>query len=172
MIIPISLIDVADIVQTNNSLKRVIRFTSVSALPHRLASKVEDAGCWYWNGSTDPCGYGQVWWEGRPRKAHRVVYELAVGAIPHGAELDHLCRVRNCVNPEHLEPVTHRENLLRGDTFQRANASKTHCKRGHAFDDANTHILRTGSRKCRACDRIRANARNAELRARRAANHE
>ncbi len=78
---------------------------------------------------------------------HRYVYELLVGPIPDGFDIDHLCRVRNCVNPEHLEAVTHRENMLRGDTLAAANAAKTHCPKGHALDGRDTH-----GRYCTTCD--------------------
>ena len=84
--------------------------------------------------------------------AHRMIYELLVGPIPDGLEIDHLCRNRGCVNPGHMEPVTHRENLMRGDTVAAANPAKTHCIRGHPYDDENTY--RYGShRYCRACNK-------------------
>lgn len=145
--------DLTDISRTNKVPTPFIAITSADALPDRLARKidVDASGCWLWRGAKDPCGYGQVWWETRPHKAHRVTYMLANGPIPSGLELDHLCKVRHCVNPAHLEPVTHRENLLRGDTFQSRNAAKTHCKRGHEFSPENIYVLRDGGRRCRAC---------------------
>jgi hypothetical protein len=88
--------------------------------------------------------------------AHRAVYEMEVGPIADGLEIDHLCRNRGCVNPAHLEPVTHKENVLRGATVPGLNAVKTHCLRGHEFDEENTrHIARNGRRVCRACMRER-----------------
>jgi hypothetical protein len=84
--------------------------------------------------------------------AHRFVYEQLGGLIPPGLQLDHRCRLRACVNPAHLEPVTARENLLRGATVTAANAAKTHCHAGHVFDDENTY--RRGEwRYCRPCRR-------------------
>lgn len=105
--------------------------------------------CWIWAGRLDPQGYGRHSWD----LAHRVAYERFMGPIPDGLTLDHLCRTPACVNPWHLEPVTLRENLLRGDTFQARNAAKTHCKRGHPFDEENTYITPAGWRSCRSCRR-------------------
>lgn len=83
--------------------------------------------------------------------AHRVAYEEIMGPVPEGLELDHLCRTRSCVNPSHLEPVTHRENMNRGDVATRR---KTHCPKGHPYDEENTGIY-NGYRNCRACARLR-----------------
>lgn len=107
-------------------------------------------GCWEWQGSLSSKGYG-VFWDADHKNnllAHRVAYELVTGPIPDGLQLDHLCRNRRCVNPAHLEPVTGKENLLRGDTHAANNASKEVCKNGHPFD-----VVRPdGSRGCRTCD--------------------
>jgi hypothetical protein len=135
--------------------------TGVSALPDRFAAKVEfDGECWLWLASKDRCGYGQIFWGGRPHKAHRVAYALLVGPVPQGLELDHLCRNRHCVRPSHMEAVTHRENLKRG----LRGVMTTHCPAGHPYDTANTHIQVSGGRRCRACDRNRVNAANARRR--------
>lgn len=98
-------------------------------------------GCWLWLGAASVGGYGQfyagrLWPSGSQGKvyAHRYAYELLVGPIPEGLDIDHLCRVRNCVNPDHMEPVTHRENMLRGDTVVARNAMKTTCTKGHPLD--------------------------------------
>ncbi len=95
----------------------------------RFFRRVEssDDACHLWTGATDPTGYGRFWLDGKMRYAHRVGFEWAKGAIPAGFQVDHLCRVRNCVNPAHLEAVTQRENLLRGETLAAAHASDRDC---------------------------------------------
>lgn len=118
-------------------------------------AKVDKTGdCWLWTASTGSNGYGQVRKDNRPAPAHRVAYELTIGPIPEGLDLDHLCRVPTCVNPKHLEPVTARTNILRGTGPTAKNALKTHCLKGHPFDTANTY-LRNGrhgiQRECRKC---------------------
>ncbi len=119
----------------------------------RFWAKVEKTdGCWLWTAARQPSGYGRFGVSlGRTVFAHRLAYEMAHGAIPDGLELDHLCRNRGCVRPDHLEPVTHRENLLRGDGIPGRRARQTHCIHGHPFDAANTAIRR-GCRECRACN--------------------
>ncbi len=81
-------------------------------LPDRIASKIDksDSGCWLWTAGQNGAGYGQVHYEGPAKRAHRVVYTLLVGPIPEGAQLDHICFNRACVNPDHLRPVTHKQN--------------------------------------------------------------
>ena len=106
--------------------------------------------CWLWVGAKNPKGYPQCWNGQRVTPAHRFAYEFCVGPIPEGLEIDHLCRVRNCVNPDHLEPVTHRENTLRGFSPMANNARRTHCPKGHLYD-AHNILLYRGSRYCRAC---------------------
>lgn len=140
---------------------------NVTDLPARIAAKiaVDVDGCWIWTGARnpEPRPYGQVGWEGRVLKAHRVVYELLVGPIPEGLHLDHLCRRPPCVNPLHLEPVTNRENCLRGEGPFAQRARQTHCAHGHEFTPENTHV-RVTSRICRTCVRLRSRRRRAELR--------
>lgn len=109
-------------------------------------------GCWLWTGPLDAQSYGR---HGAPL-AHRVVYELLVGPIPKGLTLDHLCRVRSCVNPDHLEPVTHAENVRRGKAGE-VNGDRqrnlTHCKRGHEYTPESTGRDHRGHRFCRECVR-------------------
>lgn len=121
---------------------------------------VEPGGCWIWTGVTDHTGYARMNNAGRTGYAHRIGYELFVGSIPDGLQLDHLCRVRNCVNWRHLEPVTRTENIRRSPI---TNSAKTHCKNGHEFTPANT--LRVGMRKVRLCRVCRcATVRSSALR--------
>jgi len=103
--------------------------------------------CWIWTGRINVDGYGTL----GSRYAHRVVYEELVGEIPDGLHLDHLCRVRSCVRPLHLEPVTQRENTLRGQNFCAVKARQTHCIHGHEFTPANTYVRTNGTRQCRTC---------------------
>lgn len=108
--------------------------------------------CQEWDGTLDAKGYGRIWHEGRWALAHRVIYEREVGPIPDGLTLDHVCRNHACVNVDHLEPVTHRENVLRGEGPTAMNAAKTVCVRGHSLADAYV-IPSSGSRRCRECHR-------------------
>lgn len=117
-----------------------------------------NSGCWLWTASLDRKGYGQFRFpDGRTGRAHRYAYESFVGPIPTGLEIDHLCRVRSCVNPTHLEPVTHLENIRRGKTginLAAANLAKTHCPQGHPYSGTNLYVRPNGYRKCRECHRI------------------
>lgn len=113
--------------------------------------------CWFWIGARTSTGYGNFAIVAtrktqRCAVAHRVAYEWLVGTIPMGLDLDHLCRVRHCVNPKHLEPVSRRTNLLRGIGPSAINAKKTSCPRGHEYTEANTYS-RLNRRQCRACTR-------------------
>ena len=100
-------------------------------LPARIEAKIAVRGdCWEWTAYTDPKGYGHVWDGETVGKAHRVVYEILVGPIPDGLELDHLCRNTGCVRPDHLEPVTPIENARRTRVAEYV-ARGVECKRGH-----------------------------------------
>ncbi|MCG5460806.1 HNH endonuclease [Micromonospora sp. MED01] len=120
---------------------------------------VDDKGCWIWQGRVDSSGYGDLRLKSTPSKtriAHRISYEVFVARIPAGLQIDHLCRVRACVNPKHLEPVTPRENTLRSPiALASLAAQQATCKRGHAFDEKNTIWRREGGRACRTCKRDR-----------------
>lgn len=122
----------------------------------RFWEKVDKtADCWVWLGARSKsrsAEYGSF----RGIRAHRIAYELVVGPIPEGLVIDHLCRNTLCVRPEHLEAVTQRENVLRGDAPPAHNATKTHCSKGHPYDEANTFYRPSSgrARRCRACNRI------------------
>lgn len=109
--------------------------------------------CWLWKGPDNGTGYCQFTAAGRMVYVHRWAYEQEYGPVPPGLQCDHLCRVRQCVRPSHIEPVTHRVNLLRGTGPSARNSRKTHCIHGHPFDEANTRHRPDGRRECRACHR-------------------
>ena len=127
-------------------------------LPARFWAKVHvlDDGCWEWTGVTTHDGYGQFGVGSRhddtDRKVyvHRWAYESLVGPIPSPLSLDHLCRNRACANPSHLEPVTIRENILRGNGLAARQARRTHCPYGHEYSEANTYRYKR-HRVCRKC---------------------
>ena len=127
------------------------------SLLQRLADKFTvGEGCWEWTGAKNPSGYGQLGptHTGAPYHlaAHRVMYELFVGPISTGLEIDHLCGNRGCVRPSHLEPVRHQENL------RRAANRITHCPQGHEITERNIGINNRGHRYCAQCNRDRARA--------------
>lgn len=119
----------------------------------RLWSKAlaDGTGCWIWQRSVSTAGYGHIWDGGKLLAAHRVAYELVKGLIPEGLTLDHLCRNRRCINPDHLEAVTHRVNVLRGESFAAENANKARCPQGHPYNEANTYLYPSGARACHIC---------------------
>jgi hypothetical protein len=126
---------------------------TVDALPARFLAKVQvdDNGCWRWTASRTPAGYGRI---GRGRRgegwtiAHRFAYEHVFGPVPDGLELDHLCRVRHCANPWHVEPVTHAENVARG----RQGNGAGRCRAGrHQWTSDNIYVEGDGIQRCRPC---------------------
>lgn len=124
-------------------------------LPTRFWDKVipePNSGCWLWLGATGK-GYGRYSIPGKTSVlAHRISFEAANGPAPTGLDLDHLCRQRSCCNPQHLEPVTRRTNLMRGQTLAASNAEKTHCSRGHALTPNNIWSgAKSTHRQCKTC---------------------
>lgn len=136
----------------------------------RFWSKVEvpyqPSCCWVWTSTLSPKGYG-LWsiWKMGNLPAHRIAYTLLLGPIPDGFQLDHLCRNRSCVNPDHLRTVTNRENVLAGFGHTAINARKTHCNRGHEYTLETTINERRGTRACRLCKRFTDAAYRARMRA-------
>lgn len=113
---------------------------------------VDDNECWQWLAGKNKKGYGTIKFNGKRVRAHRWMYQHFVGEIPEGLHLDHLCRNRACVNPAHLEPVTCRENILRGESPSALNARKTHCPLGHEYERV-TAGERGTMRRCAICAR-------------------
>jgi HNH endonuclease len=147
----------------------------IMGLPDRFWAKtsIEDRGyetpCLMWTAYRMPNGYARYAHEGQACYAHRVVYETVVSPIPPGLTVDHLCRNRACVNPWHMEPVTNRVNILRGETIMATNAAKTHCVHGHEYTPENTIINpKTGRRRCATCAREQQDERNRQRREERA----
>lgn len=131
-----------------------------TAMIDRFFNKVELIpfhSCWEWIGAKNNHGYGQIGIYKKPLQyAHRWSYEFHIGPIPLGMSLDHLCRNPSCVRPEHLEPVTHRENCLRGISPAAMAAKKTHCLRGHEFTKESIYSGKSAkSRQCKKCYAIR-----------------
>ena len=110
--------------------------------------------CWEWRGAKDTGGYGRINVQGRDDLVHRFAYVIAKGRIPDGYQIDHLCRHRWCARPSHLEAVTCRTNLLRGETAA-ARTKQERCSRGHLFSGPNVYLRPDGRRECRACQRLR-----------------
>jgi hypothetical protein len=132
-----------------------------SPVADRFWERVEVTdGCWSWLGAINTKGYGLLTVDRRTNLAHRLAYEMLVGPIPDGLHIDHLCRNRSCVNPKHMEPVTPRENVLRGVGTSAQNAAKTHCPEGHPYD----YVRRSGRRRCTTCHNEQQRQRRAAQR--------
>lgn len=124
-------------------------------LEQRLFSKrhIDDNGCWNWIGSLCNKGYAQIQVNLQILMVHRASYELFIGPISGGMTLDHLCKNKRCFNPTHLEQVTNRENILRGNNRAAQQARQTHCKNGHKFNSENTRLWKN-HRSCKICSAI------------------
>ena len=122
------------------------------------AKAVKTPSCWRWSGYHTGEGYARLGSE----NAHRIAYELYVGPIPAGMQIDHLCRNKGCVNPAHLEPVTQQENISRSENMAARYARRSHCTNGHEYTPENTRLGPTNNRVCRTCERDRSRRRWAE----------
>lgn len=141
------------------------RRTPIAERIERHSVPEPNTGCVLWTGYANAAGYGRMGICRQGYAVHRIAYELARGPIRHGLALDHLCRTPSCINPDHLEPVTNRENLLRGNTLSGVNRRKKYCARGHEYSEANTYHWmrgdewrRSNHRMCRTCHRERQRA--------------
>lgn len=145
------------IVETNKFLKVDPTLVEIERLMSKISIN-EETDCWNWTACIDAGGYGRVGYRNRQESAHRIFYAWKAGPIPRGKgkdipQLDHLCRNRRCCNPKHLELVSHRENILRGDSPSAHHARKTYCKRGHRLPKEFNYFKPSGQgvRVCRIC---------------------
>ncbi len=131
----------------------VVRTWGKRTVHQRFLSKTvkNEKGCWLWTGAKEKRGYGKFTVGKVTMMAHRFAYHACFGSIPDHLTCDHLCRNPSCVNPNHIELVSMRENLLRGNTFQARNARKTHCPKGHPYSGENLYHVPTGGRGCKTC---------------------
>lgn len=133
--------------------KRTHERPVITALPETFARKVRESTCQVWVGATNSQGYGVCIVNGHQELAHRVAYEAEYGPIPDGHVLDHLCRVRNCVRPEHLEPVTTAENTRRGRSAKGLQVGDT-CQNGHVIAEGRLYVKKSGATECMECRRV------------------
>jgi hypothetical protein len=132
-------------------MNQIERKTS-ALLSSRILSKfLIGDDCWPWMAGKNSKGYGYVYFDGTMVRAHILIYEVLKGKIPGNLELDHTCRNRSCVNPDHVELVTTKVNILRGVSPAAANARKTVCAQGHRLDEKNAYRRPDGGRNCRRC---------------------
>ena len=141
-----------DAAATAREGRDALRLRTRRSIGERFMRKVskEPNGCWLWTASTSPAGYGRFVWNDAPGYAPRFSYEYFTGKKLVAGEIDHLCMVRKCVNPDHLQVVTHQENVLRGKVA----VHKEFCKRGHPRSGANLYVSPSGGRMCRECMKL------------------
>jgi HNH endonuclease len=142
-----------------NYIEIIVKKSERLAVVGIITARIKIYGdCWVWTGAKGRRGYGNLRWHSRTVQVHRLSYVAWVGRIPKGLTLDHLCKNTACVNPAHLEPVTIRENILRGDGLAAQNARKEVCQNGHPYDEKNTHVRMVNGkpqgRYCSECKRI------------------
>lgn len=139
------------------------RDTLKKPFEQKLIEYVQVTGfCWLWTGQLTDKGYGQVRFNGKMMRAHRATYLFLVGEPPEELVTNHLCKVRNCVNPDHMEFVTQRENVMYSYSPASENARKTHCKRGHELLGSNLYVKPSGQRICRTCKNDEQNSARRE----------
>lgn len=129
--------------------------------------RIPFSGCWIWTRHVDYKGYGRIHRKNKENKTHRFFYEEVKGKIPPNMTLDHLCRVRCCINPDHMEVVSSIENVLRGTGITATNKRKDRCVNGHLFTPENTSTREKGRRRCKTCTNITSRKSKAKARAKR-----
>lgn len=110
--------------------------------------------CWMWNGAKDKDGYGTFCYNTKKEKVHRISYKLWMGELDPTLTIDHLCNIRSCCNPTHLQQVTIKRNVLRSNGLTAINKRKTHCIHGHPFSPQNTYLYRGTHRQCKTCQHL------------------